>query len=278
MKKVWLSARINLLMIAAVFVLIAALVSGCSGKTSSDGAGEGSNHQAEKADPVTLKVYVEQQVPDALWETFVTKLKHKYPHITLEVIKPTPGQFIENLISAGTVPDLVMSWNGATGKFEALDLLEDLTPLLKKHNLPVDRFEPVTIQAIKDSGIGELVALPYFLNTNALYYNKDLFDKFGVEYPMDGMTWEDVIEVAKKVTRNVDGVQYAGLSHESVTRIASPKSLVIVNPATNKAEVNNDQWKKVFELSHSIFSIPGNGEAIRSGCSLLERGKCSGAV
>lgn len=53
--------------------------------------------------------------------------------------------------------------------------------------------------------------LPLFRNIQATFYNKGIFDKFGVPYPKDGMTYDEAIELAKKVTRSVDGVQYYGL-------------------------------------------------------------------
>jgi ABC-type glycerol-3-phosphate transport system substrate-binding protein len=216
--------------------------------------------KVDEAKPVTLTLFAAQNLSEELWKQLLhDPLKKQYPHITLNIIKPEPGKNIKELVVSGIVPDLVTVWNGEAGVYHELDLLEDMTPLLKKHNISVDRFERSAIEAIQSStNHGGLVGLPYFVQANALLYNKDIFDKFGVQYPRDGMTWEETIELGKKLTQVADGVQYYGLNHESVLRISFPKSLSIVNAKTNKAEVNNEQWKQVFELSQSIYSIPGN--------------------
>ena len=50
----------------------------------------------------------------------------------------------------------------------------------------------------KDNGV--LYALPKDHDTIALLYNKAIFDKYGVDYPTDEWTWEDVRDAAKAIT------------------------------------------------------------------------------
>ncbi len=38
-----------------------------------------------------------------------------------------------------------------------------------------------------------------------VYYNKKLFDQYGVEYPQDGWTWNDLLDKAKALTHDEDG-------------------------------------------------------------------------
>ena len=47
---------------------------------------------------------------------------------------------------------------------------------------------------------GEQYALPFRSDFWVLFYNKDLFDAAGVEYPTNDMTWEQYAELAKKLT------------------------------------------------------------------------------
>ncbi len=47
---------------------------------------------------------------------------------------------------------------------------------------------------------GELYALPYRSDFWVLFYNKTLFDKAGVEYPTNDMTWEQYADLARKMT------------------------------------------------------------------------------
>ena len=47
---------------------------------------------------------------------------------------------------------------------------------------------------------GKTYSLPYRNDWYVLYYNKDLFDAAGVEYPSNDMTWEEYYDLAAKMT------------------------------------------------------------------------------
>jgi multiple sugar transport system substrate-binding protein len=132
-----------------------------------------------------------------------------------------------------------------------------MNPLIKQNKFDLNRIEPAILEEMKSySDKGELFGLPYTANFTALFYNKDLFDKFGVAYPKDGMMWSEVVDLAKKMTRNVDGVQYRGLDPENITRISSPLGVTYVDKQTNKPTIQS--WKPGYDLLQSIINIPGN--------------------
>lgn len=53
---------------------------------------------------------------------------------------------------------------------------------------------------------GDIYGIPTKQEIYVLFYNKDIFDNAGVEYPHSQMTWEEVIELAKKVTNPSKGI------------------------------------------------------------------------
>ena len=53
---------------------------------------------------------------------------------------------------------------------------------------------------------GEQYALPFRSDFWVLFYNKDLFDAAGVEYPNNDMTWDQYVELAKKMTDKEKGI------------------------------------------------------------------------
>lgn len=210
--------------------------------------------------PATLKVYLSNSsLTDKDLNALIAEpLKKKYPNISVEAIIPGKGTSIAELVAAGQPPDIIYTNNMDIGTYRTLDLLEDLTPLLKKHQTDLDRFDPVMLASAKSADKGELFGLPFFAHFSALYYNKNIFDKFGVEYPKDGMTWEDTIELAKKVSRLDNGIEYRGLDPDTIARMAMPLSLTYVDPKTNLAAINTDDWRTVFTLGKEIWSIPHN--------------------
>ncbi|MFC6227521.1 ABC transporter substrate-binding protein [Paenibacillus allorhizosphaerae] len=227
--------------------------------------------QQKPLEPVTLKFYQsgnylsDQDFKDLLADP----VKKKYPHITVENV--ITKNDLPQLVAAGEPADFFITWNGGLSFYKDLNAFVDLTPLAKQSNFDLNRFDEGALNAIKAvSDKGELYALPYAINLNALYYNKDIFDKFGVPYPKDGMTWENAIELAKLVSRTDGGTKYRGLEIDSWQRIAFPLSLVPVDAKTNKATVNNDQFKRAFETAKQIFSVPGN-EYVNSGTAAWNR-------
>lgn len=237
--------------------LIAALFAGCS-------KDEGKPIQAasEPAKPVKLSVYQYSAfLTDEEFQTFMVEpVKKKYPHITLELVRSGKGTTPEELVAAGTVPDLIYTGGAGAVKMIELNAVKEMTGLLGTKQIDLNKFEPVAIEAIKQySPTGQLTALPLALNFSVMYYNKDIFDMMGAPYPKDGMNWDDTIELAKKVTRESGGIQYKGWDVDGgVQRFGEQLVLPVVDPKTLKATINTDGWKKAIDTLFRIKSIPGN--------------------
>ncbi|MDF2662825.1 MAG: family 1 extracellular solute-binding protein, partial [Paenibacillus sp.] len=177
----------------SVAVLVAAAMAGCSGGGSPKPASPAADKPPAKADistePVTLNFYTEGNsavLADQIGE-LITK---KFPYIKLNTMVGGGKVKIEDVVGAGQVPDLISYSLGGVTKLKELQLVTDLTPLIKKHG-----FDPTRLAAGVEENVrsfsdndGKFILMPFELNNNALFYNKTIFDKFGVAYPKDGMT------------------------------------------------------------------------------------------
>jgi ABC-type glycerol-3-phosphate transport system substrate-binding protein len=54
-----------------------------------------------------------------------------------------------------------------------------------------------------DAGIW---AVPYAIYVQVMYYNRDLFDRYGVAYPQIGWTWDDFVRAGQALYRPWDGI------------------------------------------------------------------------
>ena len=82
-------------------------------------------------------------------------------------------------------------------------------------NLPLDRFIdgpdgidrkdfiPVLWEGLKDGG--QTYAVPQDINVMGLFYNKDLFDRAGLDYPDASWTWADLKNAVDRLTIDRDG-------------------------------------------------------------------------
>lgn len=251
-----------------LFITMIITLTACSNENS-DAAKETSKESEEiqvSTDPVTLKLglYVGWM---GEWEVdayFKDPVAERYPHITLEVVNLSDPDFaLDQLIVTGNVPDLVMSANPIIYNFTDRGMEENIEPLIDKFNFDLSKLNQNAVESVKTAtGFDYLSGLPWTMHFNATYYNKDIFDRFGVEYPKDGMTWEEAREMAKQLTRFEDSVQYRGLETDSPSHFASIFNQPFIDVENERAAVNNDTWRRVFTFMKSVYEIEGNEEYV----------------
>lgn len=265
MLKNWYKASSPRIADVSLSLLIAAsLLAGCSGSQSAAPNGKEQekqvgNKKQEEHQPVTISVGVRYLSDDEVKRYIIDPVKLKYPWITVKAESYKPEN-LPNIVAAGEVPDIFIT-NNVSGlpAFENLKLLASIDDLIKTQGMDLSRFEPEALAAVKMAvGKDYLIGIPYTRNFSALYYNKNIFNKFGVAYPKDGMTWSEYAELAKRVTRNDGGIQYRGLEPNVPKRVGAQLSLPLVDPKTNRAALNTEQWKKVLTQMRDIYKIPGN--------------------
>jgi len=182
-------------------------------------------------------------------ERFGNPIRAKFPNLKVTYYQRMKGQTLEELLAANTPIDIYWESVGQfVGGLLKYELQYDMTPLIQANRIDLSQFEPTTIEAMKMISDGKMYGLPVSSNNLALFYNKDIFDRFGVPYPKDGMTWEEVAELSKRVTRNDNGKQYLGfgMSHVHHLRLNS-FSLPYVDPKTEKATINDPRWRPLYE-------------------------------
>ncbi|RKN86160.1 ABC transporter substrate-binding protein [Paenibacillus ginsengarvi] len=247
----------------AVFSFILILMSGCGGALNGEQKPDRREAEAEKPkEPYTMKIYAAGVAETEFDDRFRQVLKQKFPHITVEYFPGVKGATLPNLVAEGNIPDLIRT-DVPTLRTAYLDLSlgYDLNDFVKKYKYDLSRFTSVFIDEIVDAGrTGALYGLPvppYF--PQALYYNKDLFDKFGVPYPKKtGITWDEVYDLAKKLTRVEGGAVYRGFSsHPGNTLRDNQFSLPILDPSADQL-AEPEKWKVLFNNLLRFYEIPNN--------------------
>lgn len=158
----------------------------------------------------------------ALWDphlvTYYQPLIDAYeaanPNVTIEMTDLGSADFNMMLMTqlAGGADDLdVITIKDVPGYAQLINsnLLVDLNELADE---PVDAapygglIEALTV----DDG---LYALPFRADFWIVYYNKDLFDAAGVEYPTNDMTWAQFDDLARQVTSGFGADKVYGAHH-----------------------------------------------------------------
>ena len=82
----------------------------------------------------------------------------------------------------------------------------DLRPFVEADLDPatIAEWDPAQYQALFTAD-GKQFGLPKYHGALALYYNKDLFDEYGVAYPDGSWTHEEYLDAMKRLTHDRDG-------------------------------------------------------------------------
>ncbi len=107
------------------------------------------------------------------------------------------------------MPDVFWMHSNVAQMYMENDILMNLDEFIAAdEKIDMANFYEGVTELFTRSDNGSVYALPKDHDTIALLYNKALFDKYGVEYPTDDWTWENVRDAAKAITEAgaADGV------------------------------------------------------------------------
>jgi len=266
-------------MIPSLLLAGALLLAGCSGgntvttggdKTTTGGQDkEGKAAATEKPrEPAEVVFYSQNGMTPADFDNrFGNSLRKKFPNDTIKYIQNTgKGMDVPGMLAANTRYDVYFA---NVGYFEneviSYDLQVDMSDLIKQHQVDLNRIDPSNISGIQKSSYG-MYALPVVADTLGLMYNKDIFDKFGVPYPKEGVTWEEVLEMSRKLTRTEGEKTYAGyLPFTNYMLSMNPLSIPLVDEKTQTPTINRDErWKKFYQtLLIAPAEVPGIKEYLK---------------
>ena len=105
-------------------------------------------------------------------------------------------------IASGELPDLVILDGCGMASFIQLGLFGDISDA----DINWDEYMEGPMESTMLDG--KHYGIPFATNCTALYYNKDLFDAAGIDYPDENTTWDEFHEMAKALTK--DGVSGFG--------------------------------------------------------------------
>lgn len=117
--------------------------------------------------------------------------------------------------------------------------LKPLDTLIKNDDVDIDAmYEPV-IDILRQYGGGQLYGLTPTFQANAVFVNKELFEKNGIPLPHAGMTWDELLDTAARF----QGTGTAGLVSSSFGD--SPGALVNMVALANGLQTDTQSGKQI---------------------------------
>lgn len=188
------AARRAVFAVAATALSVGALTA-CSGGSTGGGSTGGSPEDIEKALEEGGEITYWSWTPSA--EAQVEAFQNKYPNVKVNYVNAGTNTEeytkLQNAIKAGSgAPDVVQIEYYAFPQFALSDSLLDLAPY-GFGDLSGD-YSPGTWGSVDFDG--KIYGLPQDSGPMALFYNKEVFDQFGIAVPT---TWDEYVAAAEKL-------------------------------------------------------------------------------
>ena len=180
--------------------------------------------------------------------------------ITYRVFKPQDyEQAVLNALAAGTGPDVWMIHNTWLPKhIDKLIPMPSVVPGTKAPLMTVRQFQDAFVDVAATDLIsdGKIYGMPLYVDTLALYYNKDMFATAGIAQPPK--LWTDFVEGVKKITtydasRNITRSAVALGTARNINRSTDILMMLMLQSGVHMTDADNTQ---------STFSRPVDGTPV----------------
>ncbi|MHA7133425.1 ABC transporter substrate-binding protein [Oerskovia turbata] len=184
-------------MAGAVLVSLGVALTACS---TGDGAAAGDGPVE-----ITYATWSEDQRP--AMEKIAEAYESDHPGVDIKVQALPWTEFWSTMqvgAQGGTAPDVFWMLPAQFPTYAAGGMLLELDDAVDAAGVDMSVYPEKVLDLYDD--FGHVYGLPKDYDTNAIWYNKDLFDAAGIAYPDDTWTWETYREVAKSLTDPAAGV------------------------------------------------------------------------
>ena len=150
-------------------------------------------------------------------------------------------------------------------------LAAELDSLIARDQVDMTQYASLAIDAHRLQG--NLMAIPHYVNSLIVVYNKDLMNTLGEEYPQDSWTWDDFLTLARRITTGAGSQKQFGVA--TVPRGFNPNTpwIWMAGGSTYDDEENPTkstmssietraglQWRADLYHKHQVVPRPGEVE------------------
>ncbi|MBP3040311.1 sugar ABC transporter substrate-binding protein [Bacillaceae bacterium Marseille-Q3522] len=236
------------LSLSVIFILIIAGIAGCSSSNAGESGGK---------TEITYLSFSATPDYEKQLDEMVKAFEEKYPDIKVNIeLAPYNDYFtkLQTRIAGGQAPDVFELNYENFVQYASKGTLADLSEFIKEDKeFNPDQLNEQAFKAFQYDG-KQYGMVESFSNV-VTFYNKDLFDKAGVEYPTADWTWEDELEAAKKLTdkdNNVWGT-YAPVTMNEFFKVAAQNGGQIFDEDGNVAINSQENLEALQYMTDNVL-------------------------
>lgn len=220
-----------------------------------------------------------------LRQQFTELFEFANPNITIEIVpavtynyyggmdpeeQPDPFEEMKKMMQGDNPPDIVMMDYSYLPEFINENLLMPLDPFITADQIDTSKIVPTVLNGIKDAAPdGRIYAMAPLFSSSALFFNRTIFNEANVPYPTDGMTWEEVFQLARQLSGGEGedktyGFSFTTYNHSDpfydMQMYVLPLQLRYFDENGERMTVDSDQWEEVWRTISELAQtevIPG---------------------
>ncbi|QHW31025.1 extracellular solute-binding protein [Paenibacillus rhizovicinus] len=242
-------------------ILAALLLGGCMNNADAN---------ADQSEQKTIVIGIHDK--GAYYSSYGDFISAAFPDLKVELVEMDPdyahpiakAQYEQKL--KDEKPDLLVGYDIRYKQLAADGLLTDLTTRMMDSKMKEDDFYPGMFEKLKRDGDGSLFAVSPILQASVLYYNADLFRKYNIPLPQNGMTMTDVMQLASQFAR-------AGSNKDGIVGYHQPLSSMPNNLLyTLSYKEGNAPWPYNFQTGKVTVDTPAWRSIIKTVIDLYKNG------
>ncbi len=151
---------------------------------------------------------VPQGEPYAIIDEVVRNFEAQHPGVKVEYVsgikKEDYAEWLAEQFMNGVEPDIFVLLSDDFNLYASKGALADLSDFIDgDENFSADVYYPATFEYGQFEN--KSYALPCESNLTFMFVNKTLLSREGISMPKNDWTWEDFLDICRKVTRDTDG-------------------------------------------------------------------------
>lgn len=213
----------------------------------------------DKEHPVKLKVVYPDEglFMDHFGKAFVLR----YPNVSFEVITAAPGRDRLSILEPGEAkerlernhPDVLLLNPQAYARLASEGQLVQLDNGIKQDRFDLNSFDSRIVASLRQLSEGKLYGLSPEVERMGLFYNRELFETYGVPLPAGRMSWTEVLQLAARFPAGIAEKRIYGLSVASpstpgqlIKHMGETNGLKLFDATNRTLTMQTESWQAIW--------------------------------
>ena len=194
---------------------------------------------------------------DKAIKRFEEKHKNVKIHYYSGILKDDYSEWFSKQVLLGKTPDVFMILSNDFNQFASLGILKNLDELIAKDE-SFDKNKYFQTALLSGEYHGIQYALPYETVPTLMFVNKTLLEKEGISVPSSDWTWDDLYDICRKVTKDINGdgiIDQFGIYNYDWLDAARTNGAVLFDENEMKIHLSNEKVVEAVKFIKMLYEL-----------------------